>query len=253
MTTINSKYTLIFFDTETTGSEPTDRLIQLAYKKDTDTVEESVSEFFKNPVPITFDAMAVHHITEERVADKPLCMESTLYAGMKDFFEGEHAVGIAHNAKFDVDMMARENITVTQWIDTLKLARFLDPALKLGRHNLQYLRYRLGLYNDITADITPHDALSDVLVLEKLFEYQVTKMKEDLPDISDDELIEKMIDISVKPMLMPKFTFGKHRGKSVQEVAEEDRGYLEWLLREKKNSDEEDVDWVYTLEQFLNP
>ena len=53
----------------------------------------------------------------------------------------------------------------------------------------------------------------------------------------------------VTHVLVEKFISGKYKGRSLKELALEDKGYLEWLLDIKK--EEGDKDWVYTLEYFL--
>ena len=58
----------IFLDTETTGSGPADHLCQIAFKTDGG---DAVNELFNPGMPITIDAMTVHHITNEMVRDKP--------------------------------------------------------------------------------------------------------------------------------------------------------------------------------------
>ncbi len=37
----------------------------------------------------------------------------------------------------------------------------------------------------------------------------------------------------------------------VADVAKNDRGYLEWMLREKLNSPDKDEDWIHTLKHHL--
>ncbi len=58
----------IFLDTETTGNGPDDRLCQLAFKTDESFI---VNELFNPGMPISIDAMSIHHITNEMVQDKP--------------------------------------------------------------------------------------------------------------------------------------------------------------------------------------
>ena len=60
-----------------------------------------------------------------------------------------------------------------------------------------------------------------------------------------------MIDISSHPSLLKKFNFGKHKGKTVAEVARDSRDYLEWLLKQKTENGEDDDDWIYTLKYYL--
>ena len=56
----------IFLDTETTGNGPADRLCQIAFK----TKEGlTVHELFNPGMPISVDAMTVHHITNEMVRE----------------------------------------------------------------------------------------------------------------------------------------------------------------------------------------
>ena len=56
----------IFLDTETTGTGPDDRLCQIAFKPE---VGPATSELFNPGMPISIDAMAVHHITNKMVED----------------------------------------------------------------------------------------------------------------------------------------------------------------------------------------
>ena len=69
---------------------------------------------------------------------------------------------------------------------------------------------------------------------------------------SYEQAIDKMVEISKQPTLIPSFTFGKHSGKKIADVAKEARDYLEWLLQQKlANSDDDDEDWIYTLRHHL--
>jgi DNA polymerase-3 subunit epsilon/exodeoxyribonuclease X len=113
-------------------------------------------------------------------------------------------------------------------------------------HKLQYLRYAL----DIELDVPAHDAFADVLVLEQLFEHE---LKEGMAKWSATEaqVLEKMMSISQEPLVFMKFDFGKYRGERIEDVAQKDRGYLEWLLGQKRQSETNEADWIYTLEKYL--
>jgi len=60
-----------------------------------------------------------------------------------------------------------------------------------------------------------------------------------------------MIEVSSHPSLLKFINFGKHSGKEVAEIARVDPGYLEWLLKQKEESDQIDEDWIYTLRHHL--
>ena len=189
----------------------------------------------------------MHHITNKMVADKPAFKDSDNLPKIKKLFEDKDSIVVAHNAPFDLIMIKKEGIEPKRFICTLRVARHLDPEEKIERYNLQYLRYLL----EIEIDATAHDALGDVLVLEKLYERLKNKIIEK-ENLNEDEAIEKMIEISGHPSLLHTFKFGKHNGKRIEEIVKTDRGYLEWLLEQKLNGDGIDEDWIYTLKHYLH-
>ncbi len=235
-------YKLLFFDTETTGSREDDRLIQIAYKYE----DQTVSELFKAPLPIQIEAMAVHHITNKMLEDKPAFLYSATHKELHDLAHDENTIFVAHNAPFDLGMLKREGIIPLKSICTLKVVRAIDEANKIPSYKLQYLRYLL----DIDVEATAHDALGDVLVLEKVYRYLEQEMQKK-HGIENDAAIEMMLEISGKPSLLKHINFGKHKGKTIEEVARTDKGYLEWLYNEKKKNPADETDWLYTLEYYL--
>lgn len=240
---MNTTNKLIFFDTETTGNEQKDFLVQIAYKGG----NESFNGLYKPEIKIPPEASAVHHITNKMVIDKLSFRTSGDLPKIKKLFEDENSIVVAHNAPFDLMIIKKEGIEPKKFICTLRVTRYLDSEGKIERYNLQYLRYLL----EIEIDATAHDALGDVLVLEQLFERLKNKIiKEE--SLDEAEAIKKMIEISNHPSLLRSFNFGKHLGKKIEDVAKVDRGYLEWLLAQKEASDQIDEDWIYTLKHHLN-
>jgi exodeoxyribonuclease X len=163
----------IFLDTETTGTEKDDRLCQPAYKLETG---EIVNELFKPPLPIAIGSMCVHHITNGMVENKPAFKGSHDHRKLAGLLNDDKNILVAHNANFDVIMLEKEGVHPEKVICSLKIARYLDPEGKIPRYSLQYLRYFLGIKIEATA----HDALGDILVLEKLFERLFTRMSKDI-------------------------------------------------------------------------
>jgi DNA polymerase III epsilon subunit-like protein len=236
---------LIFLDTETTGIGPEDRLCQVAYKFQG--VEKEA--LFRPPVPIGIDAMSVAHITNKMVADKEVFLDSAMHKMLGEIFSGEHIL-VAHNAGFDAEMLRRESLEPKSLIDTFKLAQYLDVSGEIPKYAMQYLRY----YHELEVlDAPAHDALGDIRVLEKLFDYYFGKMLASGKD--EAGVIDEMLVVSARPVLVKKFNFGKYIGESVADVARRDRNYLQWLLGEKiKTRDaggENDENWIYTLEHYL--
>ncbi|OJI09444.1 MAG: hypothetical protein COV08_01015 [Candidatus Vogelbacteria bacterium CG10_big_fil_rev_8_21_14_0_10_49_38] len=239
---------ILFLDTETTGNDVTkDRLCQVCYKTKTTTR----TAYFKPPVPISVKSMSITHITNKLVADKEPFAESAFRRELETLL-ADHVL-VAHNAKFDIAILAAEGVKVPQYICTLRLARELDTEGVIPEYNLQFLRY----YLDLDLDGTAHDAVGDVLVTEALFNRLWQKLKAGdgsllgSRELSDEETLAKMIEISSRPSLFKKFGFGKHKDRTLAEVAKTDRGYLEWLLKQKLEAGEEDEDWLYTLRYYL--
>lgn len=208
---------LLFIDTETTGLQKEDRVFQVAYEFD----GEEKNEIFKPELPICIEAMETTHYTNKDVAESPEFKDSQMERDLQEIFENEESIFIAHNAKFDVAMLEKENLKVGKVIDTLKIAQFLDTEAKLDAYRLQYLRYALDL--DVK-NAQAHDALGDIRVLKALFIRLYEKM---LKQSSHEEVLKEMIDISSKPVEIKKMNFGKHAGKFVKDIAAEDKGYLE--------------------------
>jgi len=235
---------IIFLDTETTGNEPSkDFLVQLAYKTD----DETFNELYLPPITIPPEASAVHHITNKMVANKKAFKESDEYGKIKKLLESPNSIMVAHNNKFDYEIIKNEGITPANTICTLRVARALDKNNVIPQYRLQFLRY----YLDIDIKAEAHDALGDVLVLEKLYERLLKKIMEE-DKLSEEKAIEKMIDISSRPSIMNMFNFGKYNGKTVADVARVDPGYLEWMLAQKEQTNPEtEEDWIYTLKYHL--
>ncbi len=244
---------LVFLDTETTGNDTKkDRLCQVCYKFEDEKNEkgevikkgEIVTKNFKPPVPISVKAMSVTHITNKMVENEEQFKNSETADGLQKILNEN--ILVAHNAKFDIAMLEAEGVKIPRHICTLRLARYLDDEQEIPEYSLQFLRY----YYEIELDnIIPHSAEGDVLVLEAVFGYLYDKAKEKSKTTDREKIIQRMIEISAQPSLIKKFPFGKYTGRRLEEIVLEDKGYLEWLLRTKREEDDED--WVYTLEYFL--
>lgn len=235
---------ILLLDTETTDLKAA-RLVQLAYKDPAS--GRTVNQLFKPPVPIGYGAMSTHHITNEMVADKPAFADSESYQDLLNLL-GEQIIIVAHNAPFDLQVLANEGLQVNKFIDTLRVAQHLIPS---EQHKLQYLRYYLQ-FPPIKADA--HDALGDVLVLELLFNHLHTLTSEKFSLNTTEAVLEKMMQLSKQPLLMPALNFGKHRGLPLAQLALTERNYLEWLYNEesKKPSSEQNENLLYTLNHYLN-
>jgi len=243
--------TYILFDTETTGNNEVDRIIQIGamivHRKE---YIEVYDELCSTDVPITIEAMEVHNITPEMIRDKPPFSALEFTKKLKALNKKENYL-IAHNIGFDLDMLKKEGFENNyRLIDTLRCAKHLLSDLPYYR--LQYLRYSLGLYTieaqeakRLGVRIKAHDAIGDVLVMKLLLSKLVALAKAQFKAEKNPMLI--LEKLTQTPVRVKTFKFGKYKGREIEEISKIDISYLKWM---QCNMDL-DEDMKFTLEHYL--
>ena len=165
-------------------------------------------------------ASATHHLTKKDLSGCPSWPEVR-----KSLALDEIERPVAHNAPFDAAMCGMED---KQWVDTLRLAKFIWRDLE--SYKLQFLRYYLKLDVD-DMGIPAHRALGDALVTAAL----TLRIFEEL-DGEDPYMVQE------QPIRQTYCQFGKkYKGYLWSDVP---GSYLEWM---KKNVTDIDPDTEYTL------
>lgn len=164
--------------------------------------------------PMPVEARAVHHISDADVASAPSPDRAFLHLSepRADYYA-------AHNADFERKFFGNGEIA---WLCTYKVALRLWPDAP--SHSLQVLRYWLGLEIDFESAMPPHRAGPDAYVGAALLCRAIETAEKngiDLPTLAR---------WSSGPALLPRVTFGKHRGKKWDEVPTD---YLEWMVGQK--------------------
>jgi len=241
----------ILFDTETTGNQEEDKIIQIGamvvHSKDE---IEIFDELCSCDVDIKIEAMEVHNIVPEQLEGKPPFIQTKAYQKLQEYNNQENYL-IAHNINFDLGMLQKDGFeNHYTLIDTLRCARHLYKDIPY--HRLQYLRYALELYkieqdeaNRLKITIKAHDAIGDVLVMKLFLSKLVQRVKQEYPDYNP---MEKLAELTKTPVMVQTFKFGKYKGKDIVEVAKEDSGYLNWM---RSNMQDMDEDLRYTLDKVL--
>lgn len=243
------KSKLVFLDTETTGLKDEDRICQLAYKVD----ELIVNELFHPGITIATEAMAVHHITNEMVKSKPQFQKTEHHSRLKKLIQ-DGAIIVAHNAPFDLKMLRRDGIETGEYIDTLKVSRYLDTKNEISSHALQNLRYHFG----ITEEAVAHDAFGDIIILEQIFQKlfekaeAMAKERSGKDKIPPEKILARMKEISMGHVAVKTFPFGKYKGKLIEDIFRQDRPYLQWFLGARSAKGEADDELVKTIKGLFN-
>ncbi|MDD3476126.1 MAG: 3'-5' exonuclease [Sulfurimonas sp.] len=233
---------LIFLDLETTGVESSDKICSIGIictsKESTFSKYELVNEGKKMPSK----ASSINHITNEMIKDRPKLKDSEAWALLQEHNNQDSTI-IAHNVNFDLKMLGQSGfVWQGQIVDTLRVTKHLIPECE--EFSLQFLRYELKLYKDekkealkYNAELLPHNALSDALHTKLLYEY-LLEIKEH----------NELASLSFQNVFIEKFGFGKYSGRYIEEISMCDRGYLEWMLLQAKDLDE---DLRYSISRFL--
>lgn len=172
---------------------------------------------------ISYGAMAVSHITPDDVKD---------YRNHKMVVPQYLPVGeayiIGHNVDFDIQVAANAGVDVSQYkrICTQALARRLLPDL--DSHSLGALTYAIN--PDLARQYcrNAHDAGWDVTFTLWLLE--------EICELGNISSMEQLYLASEEARIPTAFTFGKHKGKAISDVARQDKGYLHWLIRNSEDS-----------------
>ncbi len=237
----------ILFDTETTGNSEEDRIIQVgAIILSNSGESDHYDELCSSNIDIKIEAMEVHGIVPEDIVDKPIFTKTRFYKKLNELNTKENYL-IAHNIKFDLGMLEKEGFeNHLTLIDTLRCAKHLYPESPF--HRLQYFRYSLELYKEEKAkaqklgiEIKPHDALSDVIIMQLFISHLVKKVREKFPDKNP---MQQLAYLTQTPVMLETFRFGKYKDQKIAKIVNQDKGYISWM---QKNM-ELDEDLKYTLD-----
>jgi len=243
-----TKYVL--FDTETTGNQADDKIIQVgAMVVGAKGEVEVYDELCSSDVAIKVEAMEVHNITPNIIEGKEPFSKTKFYNDLASL-NNEHNYLIAHNIQFDLGMLEKEGFeNQMKLIDTLRCSKHLYPDSNY--HRLQYFRYSLELYKDEQTEaqkynitIKAHDAIGDVLVMKLLLSKLVARVKEKYAGINP---MVKLEELTRTPVVMKTFKFGKYKGEEIEDIARSDAGYIKWMIK----SLDLDEDLKYTLDRVL--
>lgn len=195
-------------------------------------VERSHHSTLVNPGrPIPPEAAAVHHIRGSYIRQAPDAA-TALATFRADSIHDNVSLLAAHNSRFDQKFYP----TPLPWIDTYRCALRVWPDAP--RHGNQVLRYWLEFDDlpsfDSTKAEASHRAGPDAYVTAHL-----------LRELLEICSVEQLMSWSNEPALLPRCSFGKHRGSAWSDVP---RDYLRWIL-EKSDIDDEDV--IHTARHYL--
>lgn len=207
--------TTLILDTETTDATDGE-LIEAAHMSvcltdgHLEAYGEAFNQRYKPTKPISFGAMATHHILEHELANCPPAGSFALPAGV------EYLIG--HGIDFDWQVVGAPDV---KRICTLAIARKLWPGIS---HTLGALMYMLSPDPEWTrAKLRDaHSALADVYFCAALLDAIIEKA-------GPFESMEALWEFSEKCRVPEVITFGKHKGAAIADLPCD---YVLWMLRQ---------------------
>jgi len=225
--------TAYLYDLETTSADPEKakpvQAAAIAFDIDPNGVVEDPSshnyQYYDAGEESSNGALAVHGISRHEV----LAREDYIVA--TDFSTEDVAPGmtymVGHNIGYDYKVAGEPPNIKT--ICTLKIIRNLFPewdSHTLGATALYAAEHYLGDKGGMLQRLREaHDARWDVLINLDVLRFIVGTLKIQ----SLDDLWFQYNQTLRYPTV---FSFGKHKGRRIAEIAKEDRGYCGWILRQ---------------------
>lgn len=226
---------IVFFDIESTGTDPVkDRIVELSMLKVTPDGVETTFHALVNPeMSIPQQSIDVHGITDEDVKDKPTFAQ--VAKDVAGFLE-DSDLGGYNCLRFDIPMLAEEFYRSEVPVD-LKSRKVIDVQVIFHKREQRTLVAAYSFYCGKDLE-NAHSANADTRATYEVLLGQLEKY-EDLPN-SVEKLDEythygKNVDFAGRFVYDDKgnevFNFGKHRGKSVEEVLTMEPSYYDWMMR----------------------
>ena len=230
---LNINKSICFFDLETTGLNITkDRIVEISILKvNPDGAEEKKTWLVNPEMPIPTVVIAVHGITDEKVANKPPFNE--LAKEVNAWIKDSDLAGFNSN-RFDIPLLAEEMLRAGVDFD-MKNRCSVDVQTIFHKMEQRTLKAALKFYCDKSLE-DAHSAEADTMATYEVLKAQLDRYEDldnDMGFLADFSSRKKIADfagfIDYDKAGEECFSFGKHKGRKVTEILEKEPGYFGWL------------------------
>ena len=225
---------ICFFDLETTGTNVAkDRIVEISILKVYPNGNKESRTWLVNPeMTIPDEVIAVHGISNEKVANEPTFKELA-----KEIFNIIKDCDLAgfNSDRFDIPLLAEEMLRAEIDFD-LKNMFSVDVQTIFHKMEKRTLAAAYKFYCD--KDLTDaHSAEADTTATYEVLLSQLDRYPElenNVKKLAEFSTHRKFADfagfISFNEDDEEIFSFGKHKGKKVLEVLDQEPGYFGWIL-----------------------
>jgi len=246
--TLNLKRPLAIFDLETTGvNVASDRIVEICILKVHPDGRKETKTHRVNPErDIPLECSLIHGIYAEDVAQAPTFKE--LASGLAEFI-GDADLGGFNSNKFDIPVLMEEFLRAGVPFD-VDNRYFVDVQNIFHQMEQRTLKAAYKFYCQKNL-VNAHSAEADVLATFEILEAQVKRyenhewedksgqvsipVKNDIEALHTFTNIHKTVDFAGRMVYnnegVEVFSFGKHKGKAVEEVFKVEPSYYAWMMR----------------------
>lgn len=228
---------LVVIDCETTGlNKQTDRIVQLSAMRFDRATMKPLAKFDRIIRPTgqwKIDAWATetHGITEEMVINSGVYLADVVEEFLTVIKDAD-IVGYNSNS-FDVQVIYNELLRIgvelsldRKFYDVLLIEKYLHPS-NLGAVFARYMGKNMEEYG-----LTAHDSMSDVKATAGVLKKQLELIQWDEIDSLDfTTMVCPEGSIISKGNGILYFNVGKYRDKPVEDVYDQDKGYISWWAK----------------------
>ncbi len=224
---------LVFFDLETTGVNiGTDRIVEISILKIFPNGTQESKTWLVNPeVEIPAEATAVHGITNEKVVTEPTFKE--LAHTVNDMIADSDLAGFNSN-RFDIPLLAEELLRAGIDFD-MNTRKAIDVQVIFHKKEQRTLSagYKFYCGKDLE---DAHSAEADTNATYEILKAQLDKyddIENSVDALSEYSSHTKRADFAGFILFNDQdqeiFSFGKYKGRTVEEVLKENPGYNAWI------------------------
>jgi DNA polymerase-3 subunit epsilon len=194
--------------------------------------EEWMSTRVNPEMPIPPKSTAIHGITDQDVADSPTFKE--IAKKLTAFLEGTDLAG--YNAiKFDIPVLAEEFLRVNIDFNFLK-RKYVDPQVIFHKKEQRTLSAAYLFYCNRELE-NAHSSKADTQATYEVLKSQLDRyndLENDIGKLADFSSFNNIVDFAGRIIYdengIEVFNFGKHKGKSVETVFNEEPSYYSWMM-----------------------
>jgi len=226
---------MVFFDLETTGVNiAKDRIVEISILKVHPNGNKESKTWLVNPeIEIPPEVVAIHGISNEKVVTEPTFKE--LAEEVSKLIAGCDLAGFNSN-RFDIPLLAEEMLRAEVDFD-MKNRIAIDVQVIYHKKEQRTLSAAYKFYCDKDLE-NAHSAEADTNATYEILKSQLDRyddLDNNMKSLSEFSSHKKRADFAGFIVFDDNndeiFTFGKYRGKKVEEVLESDKGYYSWIQK----------------------